>query len=718
MVPNTMDFIIYSLIFNCWLIRLRTARLGIAVGFARALRREIASDNDIPIISGFESVISNDLLITGEWETSKCWSWKRKSHINVLESFSSVCALADSPYECPDSRLCLGVDSQVAKGALSKGRSSARSLQPMTKRSCSIQICFGTFPVWFFAPTRLNLADDPTRDAPLRKPSGVSFLKHLDATLLSDLHFVGLRRFAANWVRLFILVQLPSITTAAPFDVEAVETRFWTFDCKCLRAGYGFGFGFGFGQLSECCPWISNHIPLGSSFAFEADYGLGIGFGQLRASLLQACLCLFVLACFVSLLWIFLSGTLRLRWICASMSLCASSCQKSQFSNLIAFSLVGFHSCEAMEPLTAAERERALARSFFLLPADRVVRKETRQKRNKLILEFRCWLWKVHQISLRSLLDERPPDAERISHWLVQYGRAMFSNGKSYGRFSETINGIAMMKPLLKKQLTPAWDLAFSWITEEPHEHHPALPVAILLGMMTVALHWGWPIEAALFSLMWAGILRVGEVLKARRCDLILPSDVAPGSNHLLLRIVDPKTRGRAARHQSARVDQCDIIALLTSVFGRYDSHEPLWQLSASTLRLRFIQLLKALDLPVTKTAAGRPYDLASLRPGGATWTLGVTENSELVRRRGRWLSNRVMEIYLQEVESVTYIHKLTVAQRQKISDLAFAFPQTLEKAICFLDSGVPPRSWFALMKSQQVGSLGKDGRATHFAGS
>ena len=51
---------------------------------------------------------------------------------------------------------------------------------------------------------------------------------------------------------------------------------------------------------------------------------------------------------------------------------------------------------------------------------------------------------------------------------------------------------------------------------------------------------------------------------------------------------------------------------------------------------------------------------------------LNVTENAELVRRGGRWLSARVMEINLQKIVAATYVPWLEAAQR---SD---AFPYTL----------------------------------------
>ena len=76
-----------------------------------------------------------------------------------------------------------------------------------------------------------------------------------------------------------------------------------------------------------------------------------------------------------------------------------------------------------------------------------------------------------------------------------------------------------MVKPLIKKQLTPCWDLAFAWLADEPHQHHRALPASILLAMMTTCFYWGWVYEAAVLGLAWSGICRIGEVLQACRSD-------------------------------------------------------------------------------------------------------------------------------------------------------------------------------------------------------
>ena len=188
--------------------------------------------------------------------------------------------------------------------------------------------------------------------------------------------------------------------------------------------------------------------------------------------------------------------------------------------------------------------------------------------------------------------------------------------------------------------------------------------------------------------------MRIGEVLTARRRDLILPQDGAPGLQFALLQIQQPKTRGVSAKHQAARIDPEDVVALLSAVFGKWDGDDRLWKMSPSTLRKRFASLLRSLGLPSTRTKDITPFDLASLRPGGATWLLHRFEDAELVRRRGRWVSVRVLEIYLQEVQACTYQARLPKLAQKRVADLAASFPTILEKALFFLRSSIPCTAW------------------------
>ena len=359
-------------------------------------------------------------------------------------------------------------------------------------------------------------------------------------------------------------------------------------------------------------------------------------------------------------------------------------------------------------PRTPADARRAESRAPLQLFADRIVRPTTRINRAKLLEDFEAWLIQAGYMTLKAILSWPLDRTEEISGILVSYGRSLFRAGAAYYRYSETINAVAAARPGIRRHLGSAWDLAFAWLSEEPHAHHKALPKGVLLAVLAAALSWGWLREAAVFALAWAGLLRIGEALNAYRRDLILPRDAAPGTDFVLLQISSPKTRGRAAKHQAAHIDPPDIIRLLDAAFGRLPRGEKLWPFSAGTLRRRFKTLQERLGL--ASPDGGAHFDLASFRPGGATWMLTMTENPDLVRRRGRWLSTRVMEIYLQEVQAATYLPSLSTERRAVLQQASEAFSSILAKAIFFIDSNIPQAAWYYLLSDRKSAWSNKKG--------
>eukprot|EP00435_Cladocopium_sp_Y103_P023325 s568_g5.t1 len=213
------------------------------------------------------------------------------------------------------------------------------------------------------------------------------------------------------------------------------------------------------------------------------------------------------------------------------------------------------------------EQRRAQRRSGNHLQADRVILQQARNRRETLLTEFDSWLAEHWKTTLEELLFGASFSCENVCEALVSYGKDMYNAGKSYGRFSETINAITARRSVLRKQVAAAWDLAFNWVVDEPHEHHRAMPLSIMIATITLAMMWGWLREAAIIAMTWTGVLRVGESLAALRSDLVLPEDAAPGTTSALVKIRLPKTRGRAARHQSSKVDPVDIVLLLKIAF-------------------------------------------------------------------------------------------------------------------------------------------------------
>ena len=144
-------------------------------------------------------------------------------------------------------------------------------------------------------------------------------------------------------------------------------------------------------------------------------------------------------------------------------------------------------------------------------------------------------------------------------------------------------------RPRIRRNLQPAWDLAYAWLRNEPPTHHLALPWQCLLSLLSTALCWGWASVAGIIALSLGEVLtRIGEALAALRSQLVLPQDVENTSDFILLQINEPKTRFRAARHQVAKVDQPQLVRLIEIVFRDLQPQQKLWPFSGQTMRLRF----------------------------------------------------------------------------------------------------------------------------------
>ena len=195
----------------------------------------------------------------------------------------------------------------------------------------------------------------------------------------------------------------------------------------------------------------------------------------------------------------------------------------------------------------------------------------------------------------------------------------------------------------------------------------------------------------------WGALLRIGEATSAHRKDLVLPSDVLHAQSFALIRIEEPKTRMRAARHQAGKLERSDLVQLVSLAFEDLPRASRLWPHATQTLRRRFDLILERLGFSACREGQ-RPLDLGSFRPGGATFLLQQTEDSELVRRGGRWASAKVMEIYIQEVMACLFFPELPLATRQVVMALAQRFYPLLQQVTRWKSQGIPQTSWHAML--------------------
>ncbi|CAE7596237.1 HERC6 [Symbiodinium microadriaticum] len=153
--------------------------------------------------------------------------------------------------------------------------------------------------------------------------------------------------------------------------------------------------------------------------------------------------------------------------------------------------------------------------------------------------------------------------------------------------------------------------------------------------------------------------------------------------------------------HQSLKVDHPDLIEIIELAFAKLAPGQRLWPMSAQSFRTRYQKILFALKLQSLPKPFTKTLDLGSLRAGGATWLMMVSEDSEMVRRRGRWLTPKIMEIYIQEVSALQFLPSLPQADRDFLLDWAGLYSMLLFKVKKL--QGVPPHMWHSYLCPQLV---------------
>ncbi len=305
----------------------------------------------------------------------------------------------------------------------------------------------------------------------------------------------------------------------------------------------------------------------------------------------------------------------------------------------------------------------------------------------------------VHRISLWEAINPHR-DLELFNDVLTAYGRELYESGRPYLHFAETLNGISQLKPSVKRNLQGAWNLAFGWVQQEPVSHHVSMPYQILLGLVVLALTWGWPAVAGCLSIGWGALLRAGEITSLVRSDILFPADVEYTMRHVLISLREPKTRFSGPRHQGAKLDFPDLVEISEFSFGSLQASQHVWPHSAQSLRSRLKQLLTGLGLQTAKDNTGKPLDLGSLRAGGATFLMDYTEDSSFVMKRGRWSHLKTMQIYVQEVTSATYMSRLDTKTKSRIIDLARQFGFVFQHARQLQAANIPSSMWFSYFRT------------------
>eukprot|EP00438_Fugacium_kawagutii_P015828 Skav211387 [mRNA] locus=scaffold2406:234258:241327:- [translate_table: standard] len=622
-------------------------------------------------VKGLECQLSNEVMQTASWEVVSDWKFRVKNHINILEEAALLKLCAILARRGQSLRICIFVDSQVVRCATSKGRSSSFCLSNVLRKVTALATAAGLYISVPYSPTRLNVADDPTRGRDLRLPCQGLQLEEWDQEDLFALAAIRkTKRWASNWIRLVIIALGPSCLHLNRRDMYRQVSLQESFSALPSRQNQVSSKGF-------------DH-----TLGFPGEGPVLRAFGISQPSHPRR----WIFHTGIPVLLLPIAGVRRL----PVLSFVLSACLPWGWGGLVG--------AEAMPifPSTPGEiRKAAMRQERPELPLGRPVTEATTTLRTRYWQVFERWTAE-EGYDLQWLLSNFHSNMGEINAMLSAYGRVLYTKGKSYNMFAETINALSDHQPACRRLLQSAWDLAFAWTKAEPSQHHVAMPFQVVLAMIATALMWGWTRMAGCIALSFGALLRPGELLNACRLDLLLPSDVFQTAAYALLSIREPKSRFTHARHQSARLDAADLVEVAEIAFAKLDGGVKLWPYSGQTYRVRFRSILSALRLPTRAEAGLRVLDPGSLRSGGATWVMQTLEDADLCRRRGRWASHKMMEVYVQETMAVQYLRLISPEAKDVVFATAFAFRSILDQVKIFVQARVPEPAWFLLLSQKQ----------------
>lgn len=150
--------------------------------------------------------MSNDLLMSLNWKEKSSWKWRGSSHINILELAAYIRMLRHVAEEGGDERIPFFIDSHVARCCITRGRSSAGSLRRGLQKAAALCLAYGLYPAGKYSPTRMNPADCPTRNVEIPPPAASISSQFSPSQLAALATISGLKRWAANWCRLTLLL--------------------------------------------------------------------------------------------------------------------------------------------------------------------------------------------------------------------------------------------------------------------------------------------------------------------------------------------------------------------------------------------------------------------------------------------------------------------------------------------------------------------------------
>ena len=353
-----------------------------------------------------------------------------------------------------------------------------------------------------------------------------------------------------------------------------------------------------------------------------------------------------------------------------SIALCAKAgwCDQRRLNVAGCARLKNLRPGEAQNPGPARRRGQSLPTRNTLeeLPG---ILPNTLMMESKLLREFLRWCESSLRSTSPSLVFDRVPGF--LGAALRSYGDLSFQNHGSLANFRHLILACQRWKPGCRPYTATAWELVKRWEIQEPVTHRPPTPESVVLAMCSVAWNHGWYEWVGVTLISFYGAGRLGETIRCRRADLIMPADTCEdGVNAIFLQLRTFKSMFRQpARIQHMKVSNNVAVKVISRIYLNYGPLDKLFAGSHSQYRRRWDFLLQVFQISskLRLTPGG-------LRGGSAVAAYRAGRSIVDMQWSLRLRSISTLESYLQETGTLTVFMEFSALTRSLLRDAAKFF--------------------------------------------
>jgi integrase len=232
------------------------------------------------------------------------------------------------------------------------------------------------------------------------------------------------------------------------------------------------------------------------------------------------------------------------------------------------------------------------------------------------------------------------------------------NEGKGKGNAKNTLYGIFMFMPRAVDKLYVSSRIVNRWLKGMPPESYPPLTWELAVTIAVQMVRNGYYQYGVATLLGFDCLLRIGELMNVRACDVAAPGDSRMGVEYRMTTLSIPVAK--TGPNQSVEIMDPDVVSLVMGLVSKTPRRAKLFTGGPARYRAVFKSVCAELGL-------SRKYVPHSLRHGGATRLYLRKVPLADIMIRGRWMGAKSARTYIQSGRAML----MSMQAPRKITDAA-----------------------------------------------